>query len=190
MMTSTIMHNHISLVLNNEDSNKQQYSIATKIRRIVLLTWLGRRLLDCTAHNCFRTIIVIPDTKKVVHERTLICWQRVMFLKMLCFTNVCRRNATLTNVVICNDLSKDLVFNARKFQLENNENSLKAYKLKHSYYNMTEQGSRRYNSNLKHHDMTRYNSCLARRRAVKPTTLTSQDHSVGSTSFYFLLSAT
>jgi hypothetical protein len=47
-------------------------------------------------------------------------------------------------------------------------------KLKHSYYNMTEQGSRHYNSNSKHHDNTRYNSCLARRRAVKPTTLTSR----------------
>jgi hypothetical protein len=80
----------------------------------------------------------------------------------------------LTSVVICNDLSKDLVFNARKFQLEGQQNSLKAYKLKHSYYNITEQGSRHYNSNLGHHDNTRYNSCLARRRAVKPTTLTSR----------------
>jgi hypothetical protein len=60
------------------------------------------------------------------------------------------------------------------FKLNDNEIYLIAYKLKHSYYNMTEQGSRHYNSNLEHHDMTRYNSCLARRRAVKPTTLTSQ----------------
>jgi hypothetical protein len=42
----------------------QQYSIATKIHRIVLLNRLGRRLLNGTAHHYFRTIIVISDTKE------------------------------------------------------------------------------------------------------------------------------
>jgi hypothetical protein len=44
-------------------------------------------------------------------------------------------------VTIHNELSKDMVFNTRKFHLERQRNSLKAYKLKHPYYNMTEQGS-------------------------------------------------
>jgi hypothetical protein len=48
---------------------------------------------------------------------------------------------SLTSVIIRNELSKDLVFNTRKFNFERQRNSLKAYKLKHSYYNMTEQGS-------------------------------------------------
>jgi hypothetical protein len=48
---------------------------------------------------------------------------------------------SLTSVIIRNELSKDLVFNTRKFQFERQRNSLKAYKLKHFYYNMTEQGS-------------------------------------------------
>jgi hypothetical protein len=48
---------------------------------------------------------------------------------------------SLTSVIIRNELSKDLVFNTRKFQFGRQQDSLKAYKLKHSYYNMTEQGS-------------------------------------------------
>jgi hypothetical protein len=47
----------------------------------------------------------------------------------------------LTSVIMRNEFSKDLVFNTRNFHLERQRNSLKAYKLKHSYYNMTEQGS-------------------------------------------------
>jgi hypothetical protein len=48
---------------------------------------------------------------------------------------------SFTSVTIRNELSKDMVFNTRKFYLERQRNSLKAYKLKHSYYNMIEQGS-------------------------------------------------
>jgi hypothetical protein len=48
---------------------------------------------------------------------------------------------SLTSVNICNELSKDMVFNTRKSYFALRRNSLKAYKLKHSYYNMTEQGS-------------------------------------------------
>jgi hypothetical protein len=48
---------------------------------------------------------------------------------------------SLTSVIIRNELAKDLVFNTRKLQIERQRNSLKAYKLKHSYYNLTEQGS-------------------------------------------------
>jgi hypothetical protein len=44
-------------------------------------------------------------------------------------------------MVTRNELSKDLVFNTRKLQFGRQQDSLKAYKLKHSYYNMTEQGS-------------------------------------------------
>jgi hypothetical protein len=47
---------------------------------------------------------------------------------------------SFTSVTIRNELSKDMVFNTRKFYLERQRNSLKAYKLKHSYYNMIEQG--------------------------------------------------
>jgi hypothetical protein len=61
MMTSTIMHNHISLALNNEDSNNQQYPIATKIHRIVLLnmvrtviTQLHGSLIPSNDHRHFR----------------------------------------------------------------------------------------------------------------------------------------
>jgi hypothetical protein len=51
--------------------------------------------------------------------------------------------AKLTSVVICNDLSKDLVFKRKKISnLNDNENLLKAYKLKHSYYNTIEQCSK------------------------------------------------
>jgi hypothetical protein len=59
-----IMHNHISLALNDEDSNNQQYSIATKIPGIAFSTRLGLRLLNCTAHKYPRTIIVISDTNE------------------------------------------------------------------------------------------------------------------------------
>jgi hypothetical protein len=48
---------------------------------------------------------------------------------------------SLTSVIIRNELFKDMAFNTRKFHLERQRNSLKAYQLKHSYYNMTEQGS-------------------------------------------------
>jgi hypothetical protein len=77
-------------------------------------------------------------------------------------------------MVIHNESSNDLVFNTRNFQFGKQQDSLKAYKLKHSYYNMTEQGSTTYNSISKHLDNTRYNSCLAQKRAVKPTILTSR----------------
>jgi hypothetical protein len=48
---------------------------------------------------------------------------------------------SLTSVIIRNELFKDMAFNTRKFPLERQRNALKAYQLKHSYYNMTEQGS-------------------------------------------------
>jgi hypothetical protein len=48
---------------------------------------------------------------------------------------------SLTRVIIRNELSKDMSFSIRKFNLKDNEIHFKAYELKHSYYNMTEQGS-------------------------------------------------
>jgi hypothetical protein len=59
---------------------------------------------------------------------------------------------SLTSVIIRIELSKDLVFNTRKFQFERQRNSLKAYKLKHSYYN---------------HDKTRFNVITTRFRNIK-----------------------
>jgi hypothetical protein len=48
---------------------------------------------------------------------------------------------SLTSVNIRNELSKDMAFSTRKFNFEQPRNSLEAYKLKYSYYNMTEHGS-------------------------------------------------
>jgi hypothetical protein len=48
---------------------------------------------------------------------------------------------SLTSVINRNELSKDMVFSTRKFNLKGNGISLKAYKIEYSYYNMTEQGS-------------------------------------------------
>jgi hypothetical protein len=48
---------------------------------------------------------------------------------------------SLTSVIICNELPKDMVFNTWKSLFELQQNSLEAYKLKHSHYNTTEQGS-------------------------------------------------
>jgi hypothetical protein len=67
---------------------------------------------------------------------------------MLWFTNVLGEHAKLTSVVICNDLSKDLVFKHKKISnLIDNENLLKAYKLKHS---------------LLQHDRTRFKDIATR----------------------------
>jgi hypothetical protein len=51
-------------------------------------------------------------------------------------------NTKLTSVVICNDLSKDLVFKRKKISnLNDNEIYLKHTSLSIIYYNMIEQGS-------------------------------------------------
>jgi hypothetical protein len=64
MMTSAIMHNHISLALNDEDSNNQQYSKATKIHRMVFLMRLGVRSLECTATITLGQFPVILGTNE------------------------------------------------------------------------------------------------------------------------------
>jgi hypothetical protein len=51
---------------------------------------------------------------KVVYERALIRWQRVMPLELLWFTMCLGENAKLTSVVICNGLSKNLVMILKK----------------------------------------------------------------------------
>jgi hypothetical protein len=48
---------------------------------------------------------------------------------------------SLTSVINRNELSKDMVFSHKKIQFERQRDSLKAYKLEYSYYNMTYQGS-------------------------------------------------
>jgi hypothetical protein len=67
-----------------------------------------------------------------------------MFLKK-CFglPTFLGENATLTSVVICNDLFKDLVFKCKKISnLNDNEIYLKHTSLSILYYNMREQGSK------------------------------------------------
>jgi hypothetical protein len=59
-------------------------------------------------------IIVISDTYEGVYERALIRWQRVMSLKCFGLPTFLGENAKLTSVVICNGLSKDLVFIRKK----------------------------------------------------------------------------
>jgi hypothetical protein len=48
---------------------------------------------------------------------------------------------SLTCVIIRNELSKDMAFSTREFNFEQPRSLLEAYKLKYSYYNMTEHGS-------------------------------------------------
>jgi hypothetical protein len=50
----------------------------------------------------------------VVYERALIRWQRGMPLECFGLPTFLGENAKLTSVVICNDLSKDLVFKRKK----------------------------------------------------------------------------
>jgi hypothetical protein len=97
----------------------------------------------CVAHHYFRTIIVIPDTKEGgIRTSTYLLATSDASRNALFYQRFQEKNnATLTSVVIRNELSKDLVFNTRKFQFGRQQDSLKAYKLKHSYYNMIEQGS-------------------------------------------------
>jgi hypothetical protein len=71
---------------------------------------------------------------KVVYERVLSRWQRVMPLEMLWFTMFLGENAKLTNMVICNGFSKSLVVTRRRFHIWTaKEFPLTAHMLKHSF---------------------------------------------------------
>jgi hypothetical protein len=73
--------------------------------------------------------------------------------KDACFTYALRRKTmqSLTSVIIRNELPKDMAFSTRKnFQFEQPRNSLEAYKLEYTYYNMTEHGSKSLQHDLKH----------------------------------------
>jgi hypothetical protein len=76
-----------------------------------------------------------------------------MFVKMLCFTNVFRRKTiqSLTSVIIRNELSKDLVFDKRIFNSEDNK-----IHLKHTSLSIF----------LLQHDRTRFNDITTRTRNI------------------------
>jgi hypothetical protein len=78
----------------------------------------------------------------VVYERALIRWQRVMFLKMLCFTNVFRRECNIDKRgLLQRFIQGSGIQTQENFKLNDNEIYLKHTSLSILCYNMTEQGS-------------------------------------------------
>jgi hypothetical protein len=139
-------------------------------------------------------ILPLRVPPKVVYERALNRWQRVMPLEMLWFTNVFRWNCKIDNrghlqrfIQECGNHTQE----GFKFRTTN-EFHLKHTCLRILYYNKIEQGSKTLQlSNLKQHDMTRYKQLLGTKTCSQANySKHLKDNSIGSASFIFLLSAT
>jgi hypothetical protein len=130
---------------------------------------------------------------KVVYERALNRWQRVMPLEMLWFTNAFRWKCKIDKRGHVQRFKQEFGSYTTKLPfLKDKRIHLKHTCLSIPYYNTTEQGSRTLQlSNLKQHDMTRYKQLLGTKTCRKANySKHLKDNSIGSASFIFLLSAT